>query len=188
MLLALAPAVCADTRSEIDVAILSYLLDNPDAEDTVKGIADWWLLRRTIRHQTQAVNDALVRLAARGFLLKRSSAGSRTHFRINKDREADIARFLKEAAETPNRIGDPFMTVKLANRAKHLVIVPLNSGDTIHLAPHETSRPIEEVEIQHNGAVEKLVRGNFIALTGSESEPRGHSAKSMEHSRRKEKR
>lgn len=93
---ALARFVCNETRDEIEVAILSYLIENPDAEDTVQGIANWWLLRQTIRHQTQAVKDALARLATRGFLLKRSSSGSRAHYRINKNREADIARFLRK--------------------------------------------------------------------------------------------
>jgi hypothetical protein len=80
------------------------------------------------------------------------------------------------------------MTVKFANRTRHLVVVPLNSGGTIHLAPDEISHPVEELEIQHNSAIEKLVRARLIVLSSGGSDPHSHSSKSMEPPRRKERR
>jgi hypothetical protein len=43
------------------------------------------------------------------------------------------------------------------NRAKHLVFLPLNTGDTVHLAPGEVSRRLEAHEIDRNTRLERLV-------------------------------
>lgn len=31
--------------------ILAYLSEHPDAEDTLAGIAEWWLLKQKVRHK-----------------------------------------------------------------------------------------------------------------------------------------
>lgn len=55
------------------------------------------------------------------------------------------------------------MPFRLTNRAKHLLIVPLNSGESVHLAPGETSEAIEDYELQRNDKVDKLLTMNLIS-------------------------
>jgi len=57
------------------------------------------------------------------------------------------------------------MAYKIANHAKHLLIVELNSGETVHLAPDELSNSIEDVEIDGNEKVAKLLKMNLISTT-----------------------
>ena len=56
------------------------------------------------------------------------------------------------------------IAVHIANRAKHLLIIPLNSGKTIYLAPDESSRPLEYFEISGNEKVEKLLKANLVTI------------------------
>jgi len=57
------------------------------------------------------------------------------------------------------------MALHIVNRAKHLLIIPLNSGKTVHLAPGESSHPVQEREINANEKVAKLLKENLIATT-----------------------
>ncbi|HEX9671581.1 MAG TPA: hypothetical protein VGC93_19085 [Thermoanaerobaculia bacterium] len=78
--------------------ILSYLADNPEANDTVEGIAEWWLLDREIRDQTARVERALAGLAAAGWLVASRTTGSPTRYRLNPARTADVAALRRERA------------------------------------------------------------------------------------------
>ena len=61
------------------------------------------------------------------------------------------------------------MPLKITNRAKHLLIIPLNSGQTIHLAPGESSDAIEDYELEKNERVERLEGEGLIASERSEA-------------------
>ncbi len=54
------------------------------------------------------------------------------------------------------------MLYRIMNKAKHLIIITLNSGKAIYLAPGEASRPIPDQELTGNQKVEKLLRVNVI--------------------------
>lgn len=60
------------------------------------------------------------------------------------------------------------MAVRLTNRARHLLIVPLNSGKTVHLAPGESSGPIADLEIVGNERVAKLSRYGLMTTMPAE--------------------
>ena len=66
------------------------------------------------------------------------------------------------------------MPVTLTNTSRTLVTVELKSGEWIHLAPGETSRPVDDVEVRRNDRVEKLVRQHAVALssTGADAGPK----------------
>jgi hypothetical protein len=53
---------------------------------------------------------------------------------------------------------------RLVNQTPHLLIVPLNSGKSIHLAPNETSPFLEHAQINGNAKVEKLIARKSIRL------------------------
>jgi len=53
--------------------------------------------------------------------------------------------------------------MKLRNTARHILVIPLNSGRTIHLAPGEVSEPLSEVEVVNNPTIKKLTDRNWIS-------------------------
>jgi len=46
-------------RDDVSREILSYLTEHPDAEDTLEGIARWWLLERELQIHVKLVEDVL---------------------------------------------------------------------------------------------------------------------------------
>ena len=76
--------------------ILQYLIDNPNAQDTVEGITTWWLLVRTIKHQTVLVKEALAMLVADGLVIAHEGSDSRTYYKLNLRRRRKIISLLKK--------------------------------------------------------------------------------------------
>lgn len=72
----------ADVR--IERQILDYLEENPEAQDTLEGIVEWWLLKRKIIEATTAVESALARLVSQGRLEARAGRDGRTHYRAKR--------------------------------------------------------------------------------------------------------
>jgi hypothetical protein len=48
--------------------------------------------------------------------------------------------------------------MRYVNRARHRVILCLNSGQTLHLSPQEISDSLDPSETDHNKQIEKLVK------------------------------
>ena len=78
--------------------ILAYLLDNPEAEDTIDGIVEWWVMRQRIRYETARVKEALSKLVKEGLIVERRSAGSPVRYRLNKRKVRAIRARLAETA------------------------------------------------------------------------------------------
>ncbi len=64
--------------------ILGYILDNPDACDTLEGIADWWLSKQRIRFETLTVAQAVAQLVNDGLITAQQGPDSRIIFRANR--------------------------------------------------------------------------------------------------------
>lgn len=77
-------------KSQIVSDILTYLTEHPDASDTMEGIVQWWLLEQKIKHQSVKVKEALAELVAKGLVLEYKGKDSRTHYRINRNKEGVI--------------------------------------------------------------------------------------------------
>lgn len=56
------------------------------------------------------------------------------------------------------------MPIKIQNRTNGLVLLRLNSGDMLHLAPRITSAEIMDAEVTGNPKVQKLLDRQVIAL------------------------
>jgi hypothetical protein len=54
------------------------------------------------------------------------------------------------------------MAFKIANRARQLLILELNSGKSVYLAPGQESGAIEDYETNGNRQFEKLLSNGFI--------------------------
>ena len=76
--------------------ILAYLHANPEAQDTVEGIVEWWLLEQKIRRQTESVQQALDELTAQGLITARLGQDSRVHYSIERNKTEEIEKLLKE--------------------------------------------------------------------------------------------
>jgi len=69
------------------------------------------------------------------------------------------------------------------NRAKHLVFLPLNTGETIHLTSREASRKLEAFEIDRNARIDRLIQLGIIEAVAdspsrSDKKPPPRSSKS----------
>jgi len=80
--------------------ILLYVVENPDAKDTLDGIDEFWLSQAGVQHGKSNVRDALEFLAETKHWLSKNKAGaSVTLYGLNKDRLSEIKTFLKQAGE-----------------------------------------------------------------------------------------
>lgn len=93
-----------DEKSQIAYAILGYLAEHPDAQDTLDGIAAWWLLRQRITQQKALVEKALGELVANGFVLKHTGKDSRSHYRVNKRKHGEIRALLRQISMGPESV------------------------------------------------------------------------------------
>ncbi len=71
-------------KSEIARKILAYLTEHPDAQDTLEGIMDWWLVERNIKDQTLLVREVLRNLIEEGLIVEHEVQGSRAIYRLNR--------------------------------------------------------------------------------------------------------
>ena len=90
---------CTIEKSKIAQEILTYLAENPGAEDTLTGIAEWWLLEQQITSQTAKIKEALAELVTKGLILERKGKDSRTHYRVNQRKSGEILSMLKKKHE-----------------------------------------------------------------------------------------
>ena len=77
--------------------ILAYLIKHPEAQDTLEGITEWWLLEQRIRSAVAEVDGALHNLVADDLLVSRQCADGRTYYGLNRAKEREIRRHLRKA-------------------------------------------------------------------------------------------
>lgn len=74
--------------------ILSYLLAHSEAEDTIEGIIDWWLLEETVKHRKKEVQAALDELVSQSLITTRKSEDSRIRYRINNRKMKEVRELI----------------------------------------------------------------------------------------------
>jgi hypothetical protein len=65
----------------MEEAILAYLREHPGAMDSLDAIAEWWVMRRVVRVEVEAVERALKGLV-REALVDVVTAGGQPHYRL----------------------------------------------------------------------------------------------------------
>lgn len=75
--------------------ILGYLMENPDARDTLEGIVDWWLLQQDIKRNVALIKKTVQGLIHRGFLHERKGADGTKYYQLNSEKLSDISEFIK---------------------------------------------------------------------------------------------
>jgi hypothetical protein len=84
--------------------ILLYVVEHPDAKDTLEGINEFWLGHGRIHYGKTKVRDALEFLAeTKHWLTKNKAGASVTLYGLNKERLAEINRYLGESGQCDNR-------------------------------------------------------------------------------------
>lgn len=81
--------------SPITREVLAYLVEHPQAQDTLEGITHWWLLEQEIERRTAEVQLALAELVAKGLVLERRREDGRVHYRINQQKSDEIRALLE---------------------------------------------------------------------------------------------
>jgi DNA-binding PadR family transcriptional regulator len=78
--------------------ILEYLDRHPQAQDTLEGIAEWWLMEQRIQNEMNAVKRALRALLAQDLITERRAAGDRCYYRLNDSKQAEVKALLSKKA------------------------------------------------------------------------------------------
>jgi hypothetical protein len=75
--------------------ILSYFERNPEAVDSLEGIARWRLLEEQIQRSLRESELAVQWLVEKGFLIEESRISSGRLYRLNPAKKPEIAAFLE---------------------------------------------------------------------------------------------
>lgn len=87
--------------------MLRYFLRNPQAADTVEGIARWRLLNERIYTKVAETRCALRWLFERGFIIETSRLGVEPVFSLNPESTAKAEQFLATGTTARSSSGDP---------------------------------------------------------------------------------
>ena len=86
----------ASQKTEISNAVLSYLLEHPDAQDTMEGIIEWWLMAHMIESRANIIKEAVVDLTSQQLLLEHQGKDLYTRYRINRRKLEEIKTRLEQ--------------------------------------------------------------------------------------------
>jgi hypothetical protein len=81
---------------------LAYLAEHPDAQDTLEGIVEWWLMEQQIKRGIAQVKDALAELVTQGLVLERKGRDGRIHYRVDRRKAAEIRGLLSKRNKKDN--------------------------------------------------------------------------------------
>ena len=89
---------CLIIKNELNIGneLLAYLVENPNAQDTLEGIVEWWLFERQIKVQVAMVKEALSDLVTRGLILQKKRSNSRTYYRVNQSKHEEIQALFRQ--------------------------------------------------------------------------------------------
>ena len=85
-----------DSGADVVKEILNYFVRNPDATDTLEGVARWRLLEEQVHRTVDETAAALAFLVAHGYLQEVPTSGANKVFRLAPERVAEAARFLAQ--------------------------------------------------------------------------------------------
>jgi hypothetical protein len=78
--------------------VLAYLVQHPQAQDTVEGIVEWWLLEQRIRTAVADAEAAVSDLVHQDFLIKIEGSDGRMFYGLNRSKMREIRRHLRIGA------------------------------------------------------------------------------------------
>ena len=81
-------------ESKTGYQILAYLVEHPEAQDTLDGIVEWWLLERTIKFKATQIRKSITELVDQGLVIEQRGRDSQTRYRINEKKVEEIQRLI----------------------------------------------------------------------------------------------
>ena len=81
-------------KNDISEEILNYLFKHPDANDTLEGISEWWVLSQRISCEMKRVKAAVVKLVEEGWIVEINSKNSSVHYRLNPKKRKEVNKKL----------------------------------------------------------------------------------------------
>ena len=79
--------------------ILEFCARHFDRQDTVEGIAEWWLMEHRVERTVAEVRAAVEQLVEEELMVARRAPDGRVYYRVNQGRAPDIERRLAERQE-----------------------------------------------------------------------------------------
>lgn len=76
--------MCNTEKSRIAQELLSYLARHPDAQDTLDGICEWWLLEEKIKRRKAEIREVLGELVRSGLVMENPGRDEHTRYRLNR--------------------------------------------------------------------------------------------------------
>jgi hypothetical protein len=75
--------------------ILRYLLRHPNAQDTLAGIAEWWIMEEQIYQKYREVEEALKVLVNENLIVETQYANSDILYSLNAEKKALIETIIE---------------------------------------------------------------------------------------------
>ena len=82
------------TNERVIRAILRYLVEHPDAKDTIEGIRKWWRPEGTPEYRQDEVQQGLESLVSKGWLIVRDLFPPQKVYSFNKKCIKEIREYL----------------------------------------------------------------------------------------------
>jgi predicted transcriptional regulator len=83
-------------RSHVALALLDYLWKNRQAQDTLQGIAQWWLPQQQLETTKSTLKAALAELVGKKLILESKGKDAQIHYRLNPRKLRQVAAMLNE--------------------------------------------------------------------------------------------
>ena len=88
---------------ELTRLILRHLVENPDAGDSLEGIASWWITQSMIKMKTEEVAAGVEQLLREQVLFEKQVTGGPTLYYLNKEKLPWIKQLLFKGDESDSR-------------------------------------------------------------------------------------
>lgn len=88
--------MCRVEKPQLTHDVLAYMFEHQDAQDTLEGIIEWWLVEQEVKHQIVAVKEVIAELVEQGLIIQHRGPDSRHHYRVNRSKEKEILALLAQ--------------------------------------------------------------------------------------------
>lgn len=82
---------------------MGYLLRHPNAQDTLEGISEWWILEETIIQKYSEVQEALGKLVGLGLILEKRVPNAGVFYCLNKKKRKQIQKIAEQECNLGER-------------------------------------------------------------------------------------
>lgn len=83
-----------NNQQNLSQAILRYLVRHPNAQDTLEGISEWWILEDRIIQKYAEVQEALTFLVGQGFVLEKRIPNAGVFYCLNIEKKRQIEKLV----------------------------------------------------------------------------------------------